>query len=180
MEWPKGLLTERVDEKGSHFGSKTTMLESVGLLLPLLVFPDVVAGKNLLFKVDNTAVLWGWNSGYVRNDETATEVLKSVSYLAGYLGTPVHVEHVDRMSEDLACLADEMSRRSVSKHRARREVLETSERWKVDSFLNQWLEDPSAKGDLCGRLMKELKNKKNYVILQKNYRQKYRNIYPKK
>ena len=79
------MLTEKGDEKGSHFGSKTTMLESDGLLLPLLVFPDVVAGKNLLFKVDNTAVLWGWNSGYVRNDESATEVLKSVSYLAGYL-----------------------------------------------------------------------------------------------
>ena len=160
LEWPEGLLTEKVDEKGSHFGSKSTMLESVGLLLPLLVFPDLVAGKNLLFKVDNTAVLWGWNSGYVRNDETATEVLKSVSYLAGYLGTIVHVEHVDRMSEEMACLADEMSRRRVSKNAAFQEALETSERREVASFLTQWLEDPRVKGNLCSMLLKEIKDKK--------------------
>ena len=85
VEWPEGLLTVKTDEKGCLFGHKTTTLESVGLLLPLLAFPDELAGKELIFKVDNVAVLWGWNSGYVKNDETATYVLKSVSYVEKYV-----------------------------------------------------------------------------------------------
>ena len=70
------------------------------------------------------------------------------------------MEHVDRMSEEMACLADEMSRRSVSKNVAYQEVLETSERREVASFLTQWLEDPSVKGNLCSMLLKEIKDKK--------------------
>ena len=43
------------------------------------------------------------------NEAIATEILKSVSYISGYLGSIIHVEHVGRMSEDLAELADELS-----------------------------------------------------------------------
>ena len=95
--WPAGLLCEVKDEKGKSFGCKSTTLESVGLLLPLLTFPHLVRGKNLIFRVNNIAVMWGWRSGYVKHDETASEILKSVGYLAGYLGATVHVEHVGRM-----------------------------------------------------------------------------------
>ena len=125
--------------------------------MPLLAFPDKVAGKELVFRVDNTAVLWGWNNGYVKNDETATYVLKSASYLAGYLGAIIHVEHVDRMSEDLAALADEMSRREKTKSEENREALERAERRPVKGYLNQWLKDPCGMGDPCCTLLKELK-----------------------
>ena len=59
------------DEKGCWFGSKSATLEAVGLLLPLIVFPEFVTGKQLVFKVDNIAVMWGWNTGYVRNDQNS-------------------------------------------------------------------------------------------------------------
>ena len=159
VEWPEGLLTVKTDEKGCLFGHKTTTLESVGLLLPLLAFPDELAGKELIFKVDNVAVLWGWNSGYVKNDETATYVLKSVSYLAGYLGVIIHV---DRMSKDLAALADEMSRRRVSKSEENRQALERAVRRPVRGYLNKWLEDPCGMGDPCHTLLKELKT--NFLV----------------
>ena len=131
----------------------------MGLLLPLLAFPEFLAGKNLVFKVDNLAVVWGWESGYVRNDETASEILKSISYLAGYLGATVHVEHVNRMSEDLAKLADEMSRRSESRDAVSRLVLEKALFREVTGFLNRWLVDPGRNGNLCLELLKELKAK---------------------
>ena len=67
LSWPEGLLTQRRDEKGSWFGSKTATLEAVGLIVPLVVFPEVVAGKHLVFKVDNAAVMWGWQSRYIKN-----------------------------------------------------------------------------------------------------------------
>ena len=159
LQWPEGLLTGKVDEKGCSFGSKTTTLESVGLLLPLLAFPESLAGKHLVFKIDNMAVVWGWESGYVKNDETASEILKTISYLAGYLGATVHVEHVNRMSEDLAKLADEMSRRSESRDAVSRLVLEKALFREVTGFLNRWLVDPGRIGNLCLELLQELKMK---------------------
>ena len=159
LQWPEGLLTGKVDEKGCSFGSKTTTLESVGLLLPLLAFPESLAGKHLVFKIDNMAVVWGWESGYVKNDETASEILKTISYLAGYLGATVHVEHVNRMSEDLAKLADEMSRRSESRDAVSRLVLEKALFREVTGFLNRWLVDPGRIGNLCIELLQELKMK---------------------
>ena len=48
------------------------------------------------------------------NNKSASEVLKSVHNLSGLMGTTVNVEHVDRVSEEIADLADELSRKTVS------------------------------------------------------------------
>ena len=69
-------------------------LEVVGLLLPFVAFPDKVKGQNVVFKVDNLAVMYGWYKGYMKNDKLASEVLKAVYYLSGMLGTTVNMEHV--------------------------------------------------------------------------------------
>ena len=74
-------------------------------------------GDMLFLKIDNMAVLLGWYRGYVKTDKSASEVLKGVHYLSGLLGTTVHVEHVDRISTDMAQLADELSRMKFSKKR---------------------------------------------------------------
>ena len=71
----------------------------------------------LFLKIDNMAVLLGWYRGYVKTDKSASEVLKGVHYLSGLLGTTVHVEHVDRISTDMAQLAEELSRKKFSKKR---------------------------------------------------------------
>ena len=56
LSWPEKLLMGQVDEKGCSFGSKSTPLEAVGILIPLLAFRKKVAGKEIVFKVDNMAV----------------------------------------------------------------------------------------------------------------------------
>ena len=43
----------------------------------------------MIFKIDNIAVLYSWNRGYVKNDRAASEVLKSVMYLAALLGVKI-------------------------------------------------------------------------------------------
>ena len=37
--------------------------------------------------------------------------MKAVQYLAGFMGVTVHVEHVPQMSDPLAKVADELSRK---------------------------------------------------------------------
>ena len=118
LSWPTGLLSEKLDEKGCSFGCKTTMLEAVGMLLPFVAFPEKIKGKNIVFKIDNIAVLYGWYKGYVKNDKSASEILKCVHYLSGLMGTTVNVEHMERVSDDMAELADELSRKSDSSNLA--------------------------------------------------------------
>ena len=156
LEWPKGLLTHQVDEKGRHFGCKFTTLEAIGMLLPFLAFPDKVSGKNVVFKIDNMAVLFGWYSGFVKNNKTASEVLKSVHYLSGLAGTTVNVEHVDRMSSEMAALADELSRREFSQNEKAACALKKSEKRSVNGYILEWLKNPSGESCLHRRLLKEM------------------------
>ena len=154
LSWPENLLTTLQDEKGIFFGHKSTTLESVGLLLPLLVFPDKIAGRNIIFMVDNMAVLYGWSKGVVKNDYSATEVLKAVQYLASFLGVTVYVEHVPRMSDPMAAMADELSRKSKDFSGRTTRNLKNALHREVSSCLTEWLSNPCA-SSLCEAIMKE-------------------------
>ena len=149
LSWPDNLLTGLKDEKGCFFGCKSTTLESVGVLILLITFPYIVRNKQLVFKIDNAAVMGGWQTGYVRNNETASEILKCIRYLSGYLGARIFVEHVDRMSDEMASLADKLSRRELSLSEKGKEALSLAEFREVKGSLLKWLEDPCKNGDLC-------------------------------
>ena len=118
------------------------------MLLPLLTFPEKVIGKNVVFRIDNMVVLFGWYNGYVRNNKSASEVLKSVQYLSRSIGTTVNVEHVDRVSDDLAELADELSRKKHSSKGVVARALEKAERRSVEGSLTDWLRNPCGDLDL--------------------------------
>ena len=154
VSWPDHFLTEEKDEKGVFYGSKSTTLESVGLLLPMIAFPEKVAGRNLVFSIDHIAVMHGWLSGYVRNDRTASEVLKAAHYLASFLGVTIHVEHVPRMSNTLAEIADELSRKENSYKGRTNRILSNGIFLEVESCLTDWLKSP-CESSLCKRVMKE-------------------------
>ena len=155
LSWPGMLITGQVDEKGCSFGSKSTTLEAVGILIPLLAFKQKVSGKEIIFKVDNMAVTWGWQKGYVKGDKTASEILKAARYLAGFLGTTIYIEHVDRMSSEMASLADELSRRESCKDPETAEKLKEAYFSPVTGFLMQWLQNPKESEDLCMKLLEE-------------------------
>ena len=116
LGWPEGFITGRKDENGKFFGSKSTTLEAIGMLLPFVAFPDKIRGRRIHFMINNIAVMFGWMSGFVKEDETASEILKAVHYLSGKHGVTVSVQHVGRISDELAKLADELSRRKESRN----------------------------------------------------------------
>ena len=128
------------------------------MLLPFLAFPKKVRGRNIVFRIDNMAVLFGWYNGYVKNDKSASEILKSVYYLSGLSGTTVNVEHVDRVSNDMAKRADELSRREQSVDENTRAALGSAERGFVGGSFLQWLDNPCGKIDLI-KMISELQEK---------------------
>ena len=141
-----------------YFGHKSTKLESIGMLLPLLVFPDKVAGRNIIFMIDNKAVLYGWYKGLVKNEYSATEVWKAVQYLASFLGVTVYVENVPRMSDPMAAMADELSRKSKDFSGRTTRNLKNALHREVSSCLTEWLSNPCA-SSLCEAIMKEIGEK---------------------
>jgi len=159
--WTRVLWTERfmlhsTDEKGCSFGCKSTTLESVGVLLPLVAFPEKVRGRNIVFRIDNMAVMFGWRSGRVKNDKTATGILKTAKYMAAYLGTTIFIEHVPRVSNEMT---DELSKREVPKNSKIATQVDRTEYKPVEGYLNMWQDDPQDTEKLCNRLMRELKEK---------------------
>ena len=110
----------------------------------------------MVFMIDNMAVLYGWYKGHVSNDESASEVLKCVHYLSRMLGTTVNVEYVDRVSTEMAKLADELSRKAVSGNPEAREALERVFHSAVCGHLLRRLKDPVGEKNLCRMLVNEL------------------------
>lgn len=158
MEWPETFLNHDKDEYGKHFGSKSTTLESIGLLLPLVIFPEHVKGRSLLFMVDNNAVVYGWETGRVKEDQTATEVLKAVSYISAFLGCRIYVSHIDRISNEMATAADKLSRRTLVSRDEEYEWLAGKEARGSCSNLLTWLKNPVSGTSLCRIIIDQIKH----------------------
>jgi hypothetical protein len=157
FSWPKDFLS-RKDEKGVEFGRKSTTLESIGLLIPFMCKPKTVAGKHLLFYVDNIAVHYGWENGGLKKDSTATKILQAVHVLASYLGTTVHVYHVPRVSNKMADLADDLTRRWIPENEQYREAMIGAEFVPCENdFLD--VNTLTGKVPLYDTLLKEMKYK---------------------
>jgi len=159
FSWPENLITGMKDEEGKAFGCKSTTLESIGLLIPFVAFPEMVKGRHLKFRIDNAAVMYGWTKGRVKEDSTATEILKCAAYMAAYTGATIHVEHVGRVSNDMAELADELSRKKKTENWKMEKFVSEDKFREVSGYLKTWLENPLADKHLYKNLLKELKGK---------------------
>jgi len=158
LTWPRKFLEEDRDEKGKFYGSKTSTLEAIGLLLPFVSAPERLRASNVLFLTDNIAVVHGWSSKGIRNDKSATIILRSVAILAAFLGCTVHVKHVPRISDKGASLADSLSRSSSTTSEVKSELMHATYS-KVSGKLIDWLNDPVLDYDLPLNLLLELEHK---------------------
>jgi hypothetical protein len=111
--WPAAVYNA-VDEKGARLASKMTMLEMLGLLLPLLSVPALLAGQHVVLGVDNIGVVFGWQNGGCKGDRWASVLIRALHVVASYLGCTLHVTHVPRLSKAAAIMADSLTRSSTA------------------------------------------------------------------
>ena len=157
FSWSSEFMNKK-DDKGVEFGRKSTTLESIALLIPFIFFPEKIAGKFLEFQVDNIAVHYGWGNGGIKNDNAATEVLKTVHILASYLGCRVYVNHVHRVSNPMADLADELTRKTSSSNPHYEQSLSRSMNVPANNnFIENWLKDSTV--PLYKYLLPEIKKR---------------------
>ena len=138
--WPEAIF-KNSDEKGSKYASKTTTLEVVGLLLPLLTIPEKVAGKNIVLGVDNIAAVFGWENRSVSGDRSASILIRALHIVASFLETRIFVQHVPRLSSLASIMADNLTRASTAKADVWATVMEAKQ-YDPPAPLWEWLSDP--------------------------------------
>ena len=103
-----------IDGKGKFLGSKTTTLELAGMLIPFLLFPDVLSGHHVILEVDNMGGVFGWNNGLCKEDNMASIMIRCLVLLSAKLEIALHVQHLPQLSSWEACMADRLSRLSTT------------------------------------------------------------------
>jgi hypothetical protein len=58
IRWPEKLMVSKKGQGGKFFSSKSGTLEMVGLLIPFITQPSVLAGQHIVLSVDNTSVVY--------------------------------------------------------------------------------------------------------------------------
>lgn len=150
--WPLSLLNDARDGKGAYFGSKTTTLEMIGLLIPFLCVPNELKGKHVVLLVDNIAIFYGWHSRGVTNDVTASILIRALYLISYWLGSTVHVKHLARRSSEESVLVDNLSRMSSSKPQDYR-MVRNSPFHSLPMVLHDWLANPVEDWDFALRLL---------------------------
>ncbi len=83
--WDEEFITNAVDEKGVRYGNKTTTLEMIGLLLPLIVAPELFVKSNVVMKVDCFGTVYGLENRASKGDTSASVFIRAVYLIAAYL-----------------------------------------------------------------------------------------------
>jgi hypothetical protein len=55
-----------------------------------------------VFGVDNISVVFGWENRNIKFDASATSILASIHLISNYLGTTVHIRHIQRRYDFLS------------------------------------------------------------------------------
>ncbi len=156
--WSLKVLKEKKDGFGKSFGSKTTTLEFLGLLLPFLLIPEKLKKKHIVMQVDNISCLFAWENRYAKEDLMASILVRALHLISAFLESKVYVEHLPRLSTWEAAMVDRMSRRSTTK-KSDTNLLKSFEEKSVPNELSKWMENPSEDWNLASNLLKYVESK---------------------
>jgi hypothetical protein len=84
------------------------------LLLPFLTFPEQLKGQHILIEVDNLSVVYAWEKKYSKNDPETSLLIRCLHVLEAFLECKIYVRHLRRMSNEMAVLADSLSREATT------------------------------------------------------------------
>lgn len=156
VTWPLAFLNDNHDEKGSLFGSKTTTLEAIGVMLPFLSQPASLAGRHVVLEVDCTSVIYGWDKRQASGDKSASILLRALHLISSYLACSIHMEHRIRRTSRGSILADDLTREETTSRPLRQRV-QAMESPHLSPALANWLLDPVEDWELANRILQDVR-----------------------
>ncbi len=143
------------DSKSKYLGCKTTSLEMAGLLIPLLLLPEKLAGQHVVVGVDNIGCHWICKKGYSSSDSLSSVLARLVSFVAAKYCIALHVVHVPRLSTWESSLADRLSRaRTTTK--ADSALLSAFPSPPLPAAFAAWMADPFEDWDMPLRVLRAM------------------------
>ena len=165
LRWSKAINEGRKACDGKSLGNKTTSLELLGAVLPLVTDIENILGKSVVVHVDNMACHYVWKAGYSNQDPIATTIANMISHLTAAMAVTLFIEHVPRCSTPEALIVDTLSKGDLSplvyltKH-AGFQVLP-----RIPQALLNWIKDPIVDDNLGPRILKEIAEKNPSIPL---------------
>ena len=156
--WDNSMISEKKDSKGARYGSKTSTLEMIGLILPFLLMPDCMKGRTVVLTTDNISCVFGWENKAVKGDISASILVRVLSMISVVLKCVVYVQHEKRKTSWESCLADRLTRKKTTV-RQDRELLNSFKHLKIPSFFKSWMKDPREDWSLVDSCLKFLTDK---------------------
>ena len=155
--WPKDLMTQRKDSKGSKFGCKTATLEMIGILLPFLLIPKRLERQHVVIQVDNISCVYGFENHYMKGDVCASILIRALHLIEAYLGSTIHVQHVPRCSTWESKVADNLSREKTTGF-LEKQMLSRYKHLTLPSKLTEWLNNPEEDWSLAISLLNHVED----------------------
>jgi hypothetical protein len=156
--WPKEFIMNAKDNKGCRFGKKTSTLEQIGILLPLLLIPEKLVNQHIVLKTDNLACVFGHQHRLMKGDECASIFIRATHLICAFLGSYLHVEHLPRCSDWGSKVADNLSRQNTAGFLEDRMLM----RWshlKTPKTITEWLKNPVENWDIPFQLLEDVQEK---------------------
>jgi len=157
LVWPKNFILLATDEWGVRFGDKTTTLETIGLLLPMILCPHLFKNQHIVMKVDCLGTVFGMKNRAAKGDISASVFIRAVYLIAAYLECVLHVDHLPRISDWGAEVVDRMSRRSTTTRQDDKK-LRSFEQHRLPSCMIDWFHNPFTDWSLPMQLLSHVKN----------------------
>ena len=155
--WPLAFV-KSYDSHLKLFGCKTTLLEAIGLIIPLYHNVQHLQGKHVVVFVDNLATVWAYKKGRSKTDDYSSAILSALNHVAVSLPFKLYVKHLPRVSSQPAWMADLLTRTDEK-------GLNVIKMWQSEivtgwpSSLIKWMESPSKSLTLGSDLLCDFKSK---------------------
>jgi hypothetical protein len=155
--WPEEFLFNLRDNRDHAYGCKTSTLEVIALILPFLCIPHLLCNKRITLLTDNESVVEGWDSRKIRKDIQASIFIRALHLISFYLGCHIHVNHLPRMSTEMAIVADALTRDSTTKPKIV-DMISSANHFPPPSVICDWLRHPSDDWGFAFKLLEFVEN----------------------
>jgi hypothetical protein len=156
LTWPESFIFNACDEKKVRYGDKTTTLEPIGMLVPMLLAPGLFKNSHVVIKVDCFGSIYGMEKGFCKGDISASIFIRAIFLISSYLNCTLHTVHLPRMSDWGAQVADRLSR-NVSSTRQDKKLVGAFHNRQIPKCLEDWFLSPCEDWDLSKKLLDHVK-----------------------
>ena len=153
--WPPVFVCS-TDIRRKLFGRKTTLLEAIGLLLPIFHNYQQIQNHHVILLVDNLPTVWAYKKGRSKSDVYTSVIISALQFLVISLECKLYVHHCPRLSSKPAVMADLLTRTDPK-------GLQLVQKWHSrittgwPKSLISWFNNPTEDWNLGPKLLQDLR-----------------------